>query len=244
MKILITGSSSEIGQGIAGALLDEGHSVVAFDQTRCSIEHERLISVEGDVRQLDELIGSSVGCDAGIHLAVLAGDSEGMELLSVNVLGAYAFLMASKQAGFCSSVLVSSAPVHLEPSEFDLGLINSSRDADLYDLSKNIQEIIAQDFNLHGLPVFCLRIGHVVFGERALNLDAPIPLDQLEYCRGGWVALEDVISFCIAALSCEAESNFRTYNLVGSLSGRDRFDVATTEKHLGVNLRYDFSEYE
>lgn len=244
MKVLVTGSSSKIGQCLAEALLEEGQDVVAFDRQPSAIEHERLVSVQGDVRDFSALAALSADCDAGIHLAVLAGESEQMELLSVNVLGAYAFLRASSEAGFRHCVLASSAPVHLAPGAFDLGLINVSRDADLYDLSKNLQELIAQDFQLHGLPVQCLRFGHVVYGERKLNLDAPIPLDQLEYCRGGWVALEDVVDSCVAALKCEPESKFRIYNLVGSRSGRDRFDVAATEKHLGVRLRYDFSEYE
>lgn len=244
MRILVTGSSSTIGTGVSKRLLADGHEVVALDRLSCPIEHERLMPVECDVRDLTTLTEVSRECDAGIHLAALALASEEMEMISVNVVGAYAFFRAATENGFRMALLAGSAPVHLPQSEFDFGVDNPPSDADRYDVSKSLQEVIAAGFHGHGLPVLCIRLGHVVFGRQKLNLGDPIPLEQLQYCRGGWVALEDVIDACAAALSKPPDARFRICNLVGSRAGRQRFDVRATERHLGLDLRYDFAEFD
>jgi len=142
------------------------------------------------------------------------------------------------------SVLASSAPVHLPLNDFDTNpLLRTDKD-DVYDLSKKLQEIIAQDYHSHGLPVLCLRFGHIVRGMEQLTLDSKTSLDDLDYCRGGWIALEDVISGCIAALKNNADPTFQPYTLVGSKSGYVRFNTAKTEQRFGISIAHDFSKYE
>ena len=244
MKVLVTGSTSKIGILLCQALLTQNHQVVAYDIKQSGIKHERLISVTADVRDFERLTRAARGCDTGIHLAILAGESSSIELAGVNVVGAYAFFQAARQNKFRNAVLASSAPVHLPPGPADHAIINESGKNDLYDLTKTLQEVIAQDFHLHGSPTMCIRFGHVVLGAQGINLDEHIPLAKLDYCRGGWVAIEDVVSACVAAMSVEPDQDFTIYNLVGSRSGRDRFNTAATERRLGISLQYDFSAYE
>jgi len=244
MKVLITGSSSVIGNSLAEQLLREGHDVVLFDIQEPSQETVRMKYIQGDIRGFDAVYEAAKGCDAGIHLAVLAGDSSTADILSVNTLGACAFFNAASKNKFRMSVLASSAPVHLPPNEHDTNLLLRTDSEDVYDLSKKIQETIAQDYHFHGLPTRCLRFGHVVRGKEKMTLNLKSPLHELDYCRGGWVALEDVVTGCVSALTTEADISFHPYNLVGSTSGRKRFEVRETEKRLGISLAYDFSEFE
>ncbi|HJT43161.1 MAG TPA: NAD(P)-dependent oxidoreductase [Rhizomicrobium sp.] len=246
MKILITGGAGDVGTELSKRLVSSGHLVVVYD-----LKKERLPAgvqfVEGDIRDFQRIAAAAEGCNSGIHLAALAGASATEEIVSVNVLGAFGFLLAARRACFRNSVVASSAPVHLAPSALDNDLLlrTSGGDDHVYDLTKVLQETIARDFHAHGLPTLCLRFGHIVLGEEESNLQRSLSLRDEEYCRGGWVALEDVTNACAAALETPpTTSKFEILNIVGARSARDRFLVAAAEKRLGVKLRYDFAAYE
>lgn len=42
MRVLITGTNSGIGKGIADKFLKEGHTVIGIDRRKASIQHESL----------------------------------------------------------------------------------------------------------------------------------------------------------------------------------------------------------
>jgi nucleoside-diphosphate-sugar epimerase len=246
MKVLITGGAGEVGIELSRRLVSSGHVVVVYD-----LKKERLPAgvefVEGDVRDFKRIVAAAEGCDSGIHLAALAGASATEDIVSVNVLGTFGFLAAARRARFKNSVVASSASVHLAPGELDNGLLlrTSGGDDHVYDLTKALQEMIARDFCSHGLPTLCLRFGHIVLGEEESNLQRSMSLGDEEYCRGGWVALEDVINACAAALETPlATPTFEILNIVGARGVRDRFHVAAAEKRLAVKLEYDFAAYE
>ncbi len=244
MKALITGANSLIGAGLADRLLQQGHAVTAFDVDRTRVP-SGCEFVSGDVRDFAALEAAANGCDAGIHLAAVAGEVPSAEILSVNVLGAIGFLEASRSSGFRCAVIASSAPVHLQPGAADNGILLQTADNSdhAYDLSKLLQEIAARDFHRHGLPCLCLRFGHVVHGHLDRTFEG-VSLADEDYCRGGWVAIEDVVKACAAALTVTPRpDDFEVLNLVGSRSGRSRFDVARTENRLSVRLAFDFAEY-
>ena len=247
MRVFVTGGSSDVGYFLAQKLVADGHGVVAFDITDRSDPVDGVEFVEGDIRDFAAVRHAAGDCDTGIHLAVCAGESSAEDIMSVNVSGAYAFLMAARTANFRSSIVASSAPVHLAPDAPDDNMLlrTSGDDDHVYDLTKALQEFIARDFHSHGLPVLCLRFGHIVWGKEETNLDSPIPLREFDYCRGGWVALEDVVTACASALQIAPDvDSFEVLNLVGSRTARDRFDVSKTEKRLQMNFEYDFSNYE
>ncbi len=246
MRALVTGANSLIGVGIAHRLLAEGHTVVAFDLERSRVP-TGCEFVSGDVRDFEALTSAASGCDAGIHLAALAGENPPADVLSVNVVGAAGFLHAARSAGFTCAVVTSSAPVHLRASPADQGpILRTGEDADhIYDLSKALQEIVARDFHAHGLACLTLRLGHVVDGRDNVTLDERVPLSGETYCRGGWVDIEDAVSACVAALKVVPDPDgFEVLGVVGSASARKRFDVARTERRLDMRMSFDFAEFE
>ena len=88
-----------------------------------------------------------------------------------------------------------------------------------------------------------VRFRHVVRKAQELNLSTPPPLAELDYCRGGWVALEDVIRACTFALTISPRK-FVVLNLVGSSSAREKYHVADAKRLLGFKLAFDFAAYE
>lgn len=245
MRTLITGVSSEIGMGIARTLINTGHEVVGYDSQLCEAMPSNIEFIQADVRDLPLLSQHARHCDNGIHLAVRAGDAFTNSVMDVNVSGAYNFMAVAQKHGFSNAIVASSAPVHLQCS-IDRELVETASDEDhAYDLSKLLQEVIARDFHTHGTPVLCVRFGHVVRGAQELNLSTPTPLAEYDYCRGGWVALEDVIEACAVALTISpSKTEFEVLNLVGSLGARDKYHVDQAEQRLGFKLAFDFAAYE
>ncbi len=248
MKVLVTGSASQVGYALAARLNAMEIEVIGYDTavpdpTRSSVLTE---FVKGDVRDTEQLAQIAAMCTAGIHLAALAGSANAHDILSVNVTGAYNFCLAAHRAQFRTAIIASSAPVHLPPGDEDYGpaLRTSAGGDHAYDLSKTLQEEIGRDFHQHGLPLICLRFGHIVNGEDATTLEGQTLRDET-YCRGGWVDIGDVASACTAALQLEPNvGEMEILTVVGSQTGRDRFGVAATEARLGVELEYGFGEFE
>jgi nucleoside-diphosphate-sugar epimerase len=244
MKVLVTGACGTIGLAVTEKLASAGHEVIGYDRVASELPYAASL-IEGDVRDFARVAEAARGCDAGIHLAAVSGEATAGDILSVNALGAYGFLAAARDSGFKRIIIAGSAVVHLPASDRDNSFPPPSFNGDVYDLSKSLQEVIANDFRSHGLAVLCLRFGHVVHGEEETSVEDSLPLKDELYCRGGWVALEDIAEACLAGLALQpAERGLEILNIVGAKGARERFSVAATEKRLGIALKYDFAAYE
>jgi nucleoside-diphosphate-sugar epimerase len=246
MKILVTGACGTIGLAVTEKLVSANHEVIGYDRVGPELPYGASL-IEGDVRDFAHLTEAARGCEAGIHLAAVADGATVSDILSINAIGAYVFLAAAKEAGFRRTIIAGSAPVHLPASDCDNSIPPPSSDGEdhVYDLSKALQEVIANDFRSHGLAVLCLRFGHVVRGEEETNLKGSLALQDEHYCRGGWVALEDIAEACLAGLALQpSEDVLEILNIVGAKGARERFRVAAAENRLGITLQYDFAAYE
>ncbi len=77
-KVLVTGGAGYVGCVLVPKLLAAGHSVAVFDLMLFGSaglpEHDRLIVVEGDLRDAAHFRQAVRGCDSVIHLACISND--------------------------------------------------------------------------------------------------------------------------------------------------------------------------
>ena len=87
-----------------------------------------------------------------------------------------------------------------------------------------------------------LRAGHIVDGRVGVDPNNH-PLEELAYCKRGWICRYDLAQACRFALQAEAHG-FVTLPVVGSRRGYERFGVEETERFLGFSIERDFASYE
>jgi nucleoside-diphosphate-sugar epimerase len=168
VKVLVTGGSSLIGAGVAGALVARGDEVVVQQRARS----ERLDSLSvrqelGDIRDPDVVRVAADGCDAIVHLAAkvgVVGDWE--EYRSINVDGTKNVLAAARRSG-CGRVVHVSSPSVAHGGE---PIIGGGADAPVlgrrrawYPESKALAEIDALNAAGDDLGVVAIR-PHLVWG--------------------------------------------------------------------------------
>jgi len=241
MKILVTGGLGWTANAIVQALVDDGHemTLLDLDGILAQEDSDKGQIVRGDVSNFQDTLKVSSGMDVIVHLAVAVGpgayDSPDVPF-SVNVQGAYNVLEAARRSKIKQVLLLSSAPVHIaDKIEHQLGATDriSSRGEDhLYDLTKRLQEEIAEDFsNTFGMSVLVLRVGHIVDGRQSVDPTGR-PLEELEYCRGFWVCRYDVADACLHGVKKHL-TGFNCYHIIGGVEGNKYFDLWRTEEEFG-----------
>ena len=76
-KVFITGGAGYVGSALVPELLGKGYEVIVHDlyiYGEHLKKHPKLKEVKGDIRDRSNLIESSKGCDAFIHLACISND--------------------------------------------------------------------------------------------------------------------------------------------------------------------------
>lgn len=254
MRVLVTGSTGWTAQAIVLALVDAGHTVYGFDLPDAEYLPEARAVLRAATRSTiadQEAVDTAVrGVAAIVHLAVAVGSetyNDPRVPFATNVCGTYNVFAAARRHGVGRVVLLSEAAVHFMPpdgQQIDARHgWRSSPDGDhLYDLTKRLQEQIAQDFcATYGMTAFVLRAGHIV-DSRAQVDPAGRSLDTLTYCRGGWVCRYDIAAACVRALVVDA-TGYQAFHVIGSVAARERFDIERTERELGVVCAQQFAQY-
>lgn len=188
MKVLVTGASSLIGEGVVGALEARGDQVVCFQRTPRSESTDRVQQYPGDVRDAEALRVAATGCDGIVHLAAKVGVVGRWEdYRSINVDGTANVIAAAKAAGVSRLVHVSSPSVAHggEP------LVGAGADAPVlgrrhafYAESKAMAEIMAIEAVSDHLGVVAIR-PHLVWGPGDTQLVGRI----VDRARSGRLAL-------------------------------------------------------
>ena len=246
MNILVIGGTGKTAGPILDALDRGNHRIMVFDVVSPAFcdKDERHTYIRGDIADGAALHGAMDSIDAVIHLAVNVVNAANEKLtFDTNVFGTYNVLRACVKSKISKVLIASSAPVHtIDETNRDDGYICSAGEDFAYDLTKNMQEVMARHFSrTYALNCLVLRLGHIVDGQGQTSLSGE-PLSRLSYCRGGWVCQYDVAE----AFAKAVEQDIAGYNMVhiiGSYQAESRFDSLAAKQLLGFTCRERFLDY-
>jgi nucleoside-diphosphate-sugar epimerase len=187
--ILVTGASGRIGQAVMRNLADR-YEIRPL--TRRKAEFPSFI---GDIANLDEILPAFEGVNGVVHLAGSANvQSPWNDVLHNNIIGTYNVFEAARRTGAERVIFPSSnhaigmyeiegAPDLYElddPRVYDHTV--EVRPDSLYGVSKIYGEAIGRYYHdVHGLRVYCLRIGSM----RVDDTSRPATIDQ----EASWLPL-------------------------------------------------------
>ncbi len=169
-KVLVTGGAGFIGSHVVTELVRRGYEVVVLDNlSNSSLNNlseviDRVVFVEGDVRDSKLISNVLVGVDAVIHLAALIDVSESIEkpLLyhEVNTYGTHVLLDACVRKGVKPRIIyASSSAVYGEPRKIPISEDDEVRPTNPYGLSKLLaEELIKYYSRTYGLKATIFRI--------------------------------------------------------------------------------------
>lgn len=165
MKILIVGGAGYIGSHVAREFLDQGHSVVVFDNLntgdRANIFPDSSL-VHGDILDYPAVLTAMKGMDAVVHLAAAKAVGESManpeKYSRNNLVGTINLVNAACEAGVRRFVFSSSAAVYGEPVYLPADEAHPTNPENYYGFTKlEIERILAWYDRLKGLRFAALR---------------------------------------------------------------------------------------
>lgn len=171
MKILVTGGVGKVGQWVVRDLLDGGaHQVTVFDRLP-GPERGPVKYLVGDVQDLGQVIESMADVEAVIHLAAIHNPNIATASVTyqTNVVGTFNVHHAAFRLGIKRVVSASSNAIvgwsygeRFVPDYLPIDEDHPLRPEDVYGLSKQIGETIAQSYSRKGLETIMLRPSGVV----------------------------------------------------------------------------------
>ena len=174
MKILVTGGVGKVGQWVVRNLLDGGaHQVTVFDRLP-GPERGPIKYLVGDVQDLGQVIEAMVDVEAVIHLAAIHNPNIATASVTyqTNVVGTFNVHHAAFRLGIKRVVSASSNAIvgwsygeRFVPDYLPIDEDHPLRPEDVYGLSKQIGETIAQSYSRKGLETIMLRPSGVVTPE-------------------------------------------------------------------------------
>lgn len=212
MKVLITGGGGNLGRSLAPLLESNGHTPVLFDFRPLETKYE---SIQGDVRNSEDVEKAVQGVDAIVHCAALHGihlrQWTPQDYWQINVTGTFNVFEAARKAGIKRVVLCSTMGVYGEsmvPPAGAWGIITEESPVlprDIYGESKKLCEEIARYYSRkEGITTVALRLGMFVpetymgYGFRLLF---------------GGVDDRDVAQAAFSALSYQPEGGFDFFDI-------------------------------
>ncbi len=149
MKIIVTGGTGVIGEGVIPELLRRKHSVRLLSR-HAEDDAKQWPGVEpfaGDVTDAETLHGAADGCEALIHIAGIAvEDPPERTFASVNVGGTRNVLSEAKRAGVKRVVFVSSLGADVGKSPYH----QSKREAEQLVEAAGLEWTIVRPGNVYG----------------------------------------------------------------------------------------------
>jgi UDP-glucose 4-epimerase len=174
-KILVTGSSGQLGSELVNQLKSRNYSVLGIDVVE-SQTTDRLIDIR-NVEQINEL---TIGFDAIIHTAAIHGKHYELkyprqEFISTNINGTFNLLNACVLNGIKKFIYTSTTSI------YGNAMVNSTQAVwvdetltpdprDIYDITKLTAELLCRDyFEKEGIETTVLRVSRFLPEEENLK---------------------------------------------------------------------------
>jgi UDP-glucose 4-epimerase len=253
MRILVTGSSGHLGEGLVRVLGSEGYEVVGLD-----VLESPYTSVVGSIADRAFVRRCVDGVDAVLHAATLhkphVGSHGRQDFVETNVTGTLNLLEEAVAAGVRSFVFTSTTSAFgralIPPAGGPAAWITEEvapAPRNIYGATKtaaeDLCELVHRD---HGLPCLILRTSRF-FPEaddrdevRAAYDEANLKVNELLYRR---VDIEDVVSAHRLALDRAAAIGFGRY-IISATTPFGRDDLAELRTDAPAVVRRLFGDYE
>ncbi len=164
MKVLVTGGTSLLGEGVAHRLRDRGDDVVLFQRRSGPVGFEQRL---GDITDPAAVTAAIAGVEAIVHIAARVGvTGSWSDFERTNVTGTANVIAAAKAEGVARLVYVSSPSVaHTGKSLVGAAAEPATPDAvrGHYARSKAQAEVLALAASNESFPVVALR-PHLIWG--------------------------------------------------------------------------------
>lgn len=170
MNYLITGGAGFIGTNIAKLLLENGHSVRSLDNYIGGRKEDRVLEgveyIEGDIRNMDDLMNAMKGIDGVFHTAAIPrmpySVEHPQETNDNNVTGTLNVLVAARDSGVKRLVYSASSSAYGNQDVMPLVETMKGRPESPYGLQKFIGEEYSRLFSsLYGFETVSLRYFNV-----------------------------------------------------------------------------------
>ena len=252
MRILVTGSSGHLGEGLVRVLRSDGFDVAGLD-----VLDSPYTTVVGSITDGACVRRCAEGADAILHAATLhkphVGSHGRREFVDVNVTGTLTLLEAAVEAGVGRFVFTSTTSAFGRALTPPPGAPAAWITEDVAPAARNVYgatktaaedlcELVHRD---HGLPCLVLRTSRF-FPEgddrdevRAAYDDLNLKVNELLYRR---VDLEDVVSAHRLALERAPEIGFGRY-IVSATTPFTRDDLAELRVHAPAVVERLFPDY-
>ncbi|MEE2746948.1 MAG: NAD-dependent epimerase/dehydratase family protein [Candidatus Thermoplasmatota archaeon] len=249
MRVFVTGGAGFIGSHVCQKLQQEGITVVAFDNFSTGHNHiEGVEYIQGDVRNIDEVLNGMSDCTHVSHLAALssvpASIADPALSEAINLQGTINVIEAAKQVGIKRIVFSSTAAIYGNATDVPVTestiancqspYAEDKLAAELAILHSGIEAISLRYFNVHGPrqdPNGAYAAVIPAFIQKLMNNESPTIYGTGEATRD-FVSVHDVSTLNLLALTTENEASLGEVYNVASGSTMSVIELFSTLRDL------------
>lgn len=166
-KVFITGGSGFLGINLVRHLLDRGYGVVSFDVLPFDYpEQDRVVAVQGDIRDRGAVETAMRGTDLVVHTAAALPLYTPDEIYTTDVEGTRTVMDAALRLGVKRAVHISSTAVYGIPDHHPLVETDRLEGVGPYGQAKIQAEMVCLEYRARGLVTSILRPKSFIGPER------------------------------------------------------------------------------
>jgi nucleoside-diphosphate-sugar epimerase len=238
MKVLITGAGGYLAQSLRVPFEENGYKLKLMDIRPFESRHEVIV---GDVTNLEDVRKALVGVD-GVVISHMAPRVRGADYpdpaapFDINVKGTANLLFAAAEMKIKKVVLISTMGILGIDGFQKRGRTLPSNPKDLYSLTKQCQEVVAQFYQKkYQMQISSLRVGYIMNADTLSDKYGR----KIEACSPALIDPRDIGE--VARLCLEKDDiEYETFHVMGVDAAYEKDDVRYTCERLNWKPKYNF----